>query len=271
MEIIDEPMKATAKLLDRSDSIKSVYHARKFYPHDTFSEIKEDVYVMSSPLCHGRATIISDEQILFDGEVRPGMLRIASPGERVRTIIQSPSQTAVLIIPGSRLRRIFDKRENRCPRGQWSYIDPLLQPNYEAERVCRTLLSAPEFDGKHCQLFIDGLTIALLAFLLRNHDNNSNLRKCASQGLNDTELDRCIQYADSAMTNQLDLTQWAGVLGMTATEFARRSAKRNLQLLLPRPVATPATTMLRRLVAATASAKPGNRKALNMPPRTMIG
>ncbi len=210
------------KFLDQSNSIRFIYHAMEKYPRDTFSEITQDIYVMSSPLCHGRAKIISDGQPLHDGDVHPGMLRIASPGERVRTIVQSPSQAAVLVIPGSHLRRTFDEEGNRHRSGRSSYIDPLLQPNYQVERICTTLLSAPEFDATHRQLFIDGLGSALLACLLRNNDENSRHRKYAHEGLSDAELDRCIQYAESMMTKRLDLTQWAGVLGMTTTEFARR-------------------------------------------------
>ena len=92
---------------DACNRIRFVYHSSEVFPSVSESEIKEDLYVLSSPLCRGRARIESDGLVLHDGEVRPGMLRLAAPGERVRTEIRSPSRAALLLIPGLGTARNF--------------------------------------------------------------------------------------------------------------------------------------------------------------------
>ena len=203
--------------------IRFVYHSSDAFPCVGDSEITEDVYVLSSPLCRGFARIESDGLVVHDGEVRPGMLRLAAPGERVRTEIGSPSRAALLLIPGSELREIFDRQEYRHRPGRLTYVDPLLEPSYEVERLCAMLLSAPELSREHRQLYIDGLAQALLASLLGAHNGRQRSRNQRHRpGLSDAEMQQCIDYADSMVEKRLDLSSWAEVLGMSATEFARR-------------------------------------------------
>ena len=208
---------------DCSNRIRFSYVSSDEYPRRTSSEIKEDLYILSSPLCRGNAKVESDGSVLYNGEVRPGMMRLASPGERVRTTINSISRAAVLIFPGVELRQIVERHEPRHRQGGPSYIEPLLQPSYQVERLCAALFAAPELDGAHRQLFIDGLAHSLLACLLGTRSPRPRTRSPhGSRGLNDAELERCIEYADSMMAERLDLSAWADVLGMSTTDFARR-------------------------------------------------
>ncbi len=208
---------------DPLSRIRFVYHSSDVHPRDTYSEITEDLYILSSPLCRGDARIETDGRLVHDGDVRPGMLRVSSPGERIRTLVRSPSRAALLFIPGPQLRQIFEGQDYRHCGGRLSYINPLLQPSYQVERLSTALLSASDLDRKLRQLFIDGLAHALLACLLNMHSRPPGTRKLHSdRGLSDTELQQCIEYADSRIDKRLDLTAWANVLGMSTTDFARR-------------------------------------------------
>ena len=215
---------------DRCNRIRFAYHSSDVFPSMSESEIKEDLYVLSSPLCRGCARIEIDGCVIHDGEVRPGMLRLASPGERVRTLVRSPSRAAVLFIPGAELRKVFDSQEYRHRPGNFTYVDPLLQPIFEVERLCASLLSLPDLDREHRQLFIDGLARALLATLLGAHSRRQNSRNLRQgRELSDAEFQRCVDYADSMIEKRLNLDSWANVLGMTATDFARRFHLRTRQ------------------------------------------
>ncbi len=206
-----------------SHRIRFAYLASDVYPREMTSEITEDLYQLSSPLCRGNARVESDGRLLHDGDVRPGMLRLALPGERVRTVVRSVSQTALLVFPGTELRRIFEAQGSRHRHGSMAYIDPLLQPSYPVEHLCTALLAATEIDRDQRQLFIDGLAHSLLACILGTASRRPFAgRSDDGDKLSDAELRRCIEYAHAMIGKRLESSDWAEVLDMPAAEFARR-------------------------------------------------
>ncbi len=94
-----------------------------------------------------------------------------------------------------------------------------MEPHYEVERLTRALISNPELGSTQREFFIEGITYSLLAFLLG--ERKSPIVREES-GLTNSELRRCVDYADSRLDQRLDLSNWAATLGMSASEFARR-------------------------------------------------
>lgn len=200
------------------------------YPCEVVSEIADDFYTLHTPLGRGHAKIVSDGHVLLDGDVQPGMVRLASPGERVTVLPNSPSRRITLTIPGVEMRQLLDRLEYRHHHGRRSYVDPLMRPNYQVERIAIALLAAPEFDHKQRQLYVDGLAYSLLACLLDGQTRGSDVRdRSSGRALSDLEFDRCCQYADAMMEEGLHLDAWAGVVGMATTEFARRFREKTQQ------------------------------------------
>ena len=198
-----------------SQRIRLHFWANDIFPRETFNQIQEDTYLLVTPLCRGSARVETDGSVLYDGDIRPGMLRLASPGECVRSVARSPMRAAALAIPGATLRQICS--------GHVSRVAPLLQPRYLVARLSTALLSAADLETKQRQLFVDGIAHSLLACLLGIQSRQCSARKPQTdRGLSDSELARCIEYADSIIDQRLDLSAWAAALGLSTTEFVRR-------------------------------------------------
>ena len=84
------------------------------------------------------------------------------------------------------------------------------------------LSSSNELEDAQRQLFIDGLSHSLLALLLDAHGLGSAANSHTKGGLSDAQLANCMDFAEDSLGRKLDLTAWAGVLDMSANEFARR-------------------------------------------------
>ncbi|WGF89262.1 hypothetical protein [Marinivivus vitaminiproducens] len=74
-----------------------------------------DAYQFSVPICPGDARLECDGTLVHDGPVRPGMLRVVSPGERFSVLRRARGAAAILSIPGPWLRQ----RVTESDRGGW--------------------------------------------------------------------------------------------------------------------------------------------------------
>lgn len=189
--------------------------------HEFQSIIREDCHVLSIPLCRGRVTLTSDDKQLHDGSVFPGMMRLASPGENVRGVVYGPSESVALRIPGARLRATVQATNPSHLPGEVCFVNALVQPQFEVERLGRLLMHAEKFDAVHSQLFVDGVADALLACLLYHHrvDRQEHVAK---KGLEPGELRRVVDFAEAHLEGTLSLKAWAAVLEMSTPEFTRR-------------------------------------------------
>jgi AraC family transcriptional regulator len=212
-----------------NDRIRLEHRRYDAYPRELDTVIDSDTYTLLAPVRRGDVRVVSDGQVLVDGEVRPGMLRFTAPGERVRVSVRSPAEQIIMFIPGVDMRRILDEVSFQR-RGRKCYVDPLMRPDRLVAQAVAASLSTDKFDDAHRQLYVDGLAYLMLARLLagRTHSIDSPPRsRCKTLG--DQEFDRCCQYADAMMETKLCLVTWAGLFGMATTEFTKSFRQRTRQ------------------------------------------
>src|SRR6202012_3531943 len=90
---------------DRTAQIQFGHYHYTKVPQTIATEIREDFYVLFTPLSSSKIQTMRDGKILFEGELRPGMLRLASPGESVEVSLKSRLRNIQLVIPGAIARR----------------------------------------------------------------------------------------------------------------------------------------------------------------------
>lgn len=205
-----------------SERIQLSLHTHDATSGVTFHENAEDRYVLSAALCRGSVKLECEGGLIYDGDVRPGFLRLLPPGERVKVTKRSRSATLRVSFPGPEFREIVPN--DFCKR--WptslSLVHPILKLNYHVESLCRMLRSAKKLDDSQRQLFTDGLSHSLLALLLDAQCSEGAASLRSKGGLSDAELARCMDYALARLGEKLCLTAWASTLNMSASEFARR-------------------------------------------------
>ena len=183
-------------------------------------EIGQDCYVMSSPLGWGQTKLIENGRILHDGVIRPGMMRLMSPGDR-SIVTTSVIKGAYAIVPGALFRRLAAPPGHDELR-ETLRIAPLPRPDRRVQVLFDMLLTADELGKRHYNLMVNGITQSLVAILLDHHHRPAMARSSRSSGLSVAEYKRCVDYATSMITTGLELEKWAQSLGMPAAEFARR-------------------------------------------------
>lgn len=183
--------------------------------------IGDDRHALYLPLREGESKLTSDGKLLHEGRVFPGMMRLASPGEKVEGIVYTPSEAIVLHIPGAYLRSKMREVSPDHQPGEVCFVNALLQPKAQVQQLGRLLVQTRRLDPVHTQLFVDGMADGLLAFLLYHH----GLAPRASRhvkGFNSKEFARLAEYTDAKMEEALRLEAWAALLDMPVPEFTRR-------------------------------------------------
>ena len=209
-----------ANVRDEDQAITLYRFSELAFPRADIVENGTDRFVLSLPLCRGSVRIQAEGGTIYDGAVRPGMLRITAPGERLRLERRSRAEALVVGVSGTLFRRVAAEQDYRSTTGALSAVAPIVDPNPQVERLTSALLGLAEIDRKQQPLFLEGITLALLALALAPHREWRDARH--RRGLGKAELDRCMAIVDAHVGEKLDIATWAAALGLPAAEFARR-------------------------------------------------
>lgn len=192
-------------------------YSQPVFPRTETAEVSDDRYVLSLPLCHGGVKLQCEGGTIYDGAVRPGMLRVASPGECLQVERRSRAEALVVSIPGPLFRRVAADRDFFGHRSSLAYVAPIVDPNPQVERLTSALLGYPEIDESQRPLFLEGVTMALLALAFAPRRATR-----ARLGLSESALLRCIDFAEANLGEKVDLATWAAALDLPSGEFVRR-------------------------------------------------
>ena len=201
----------------------TVSHARDpvHAPREFHEIVSGDNHELRVALRREQLTLNCSGKKLHKGWALPGMMRLLSPGEEVRGVLYTPSDTVAFQIPGPHLLSIMQAVSPHHRKGAVCFVDALLQPSAHVEQIGRAALQAQHFDPLHAQLFLDGLVHSLLACLLHHH----RLEKREDSGekkFTPTELKQVIDFAEAHFEHPLSLEAWARELKMQQAEFRRR-------------------------------------------------
>lgn len=189
-----------------TSSIQLTTFAKGSGRHVVMRESLDGRYMLSVPIGRGNVKIDCGRGTIFDGDVRPGLLRILAPGERVRVTRRSPSSVAILSVSGPEFRNIVAEQGYKCQSSRFSQFEPVVKPTCAAERLSLSLLATSELDTNQRELFIVGVTLSLLSILFSPRDGDARAGHAPGKGeLTDAQLARCLDYADSRVAERLDV------------------------------------------------------------------
>ena len=192
-------------------------YSQPMFPCTEIVEVSDDRFVVSIPICRGSVKLECEGGTIYDGDVRPGMLRITSPGERLRVERRSRAEAVVISIPGPVFRRIAEESRFSGPPSALAFVAPIVSPNPQVERLTSSLLGLSEVDRSQRPLFLEGITLALLALAFAPRPSART-----EPGLSEADFARCIDYADAHLAEKVDLATWAAALDLSSVEFVRR-------------------------------------------------
>jgi AraC-like DNA-binding protein len=220
MRTIDPP--------SRAHQIQCSYRRYANVPRVIERVSHDDFYTLYTPLSRASLRVCRDNHVLFEGEVRPGMLRLAVPGECLQVAVQSQLRHIELVIPGANVRHAL-RRAGYQWRSKSKLFAPLARPRRTVARLASALLLARQVKENQRPSYIQGLTDSLLACLVAEQPFQASAARAKGGPLSDAEFQRSVAFADSMLNKKLALDQWAAAVNMEKTEFARRFRERTKQ------------------------------------------
>jgi AraC family transcriptional regulator len=208
-------------MMNDSGLIKLLLSVASSFPTEEQSVIAGDFYTLHLPLGTANGSVVCNGRLLFRDIVQQGMMRLAAPGEHITVSRKTPSRELILEIPGELMRQIFDKMAPGRGKGPPPCAETVVEPAFQVARLAQTLSSALEFEDECQQLFIDGLAYSLLACLFDGRSHSAGRAPAGPAALSNKAFARCFAFAEAQLENNLDITAWAKVVGMTATEYNR--------------------------------------------------
>lgn len=181
-----------------------------------------DKYVLVAPLRRSDLLVEVNGRVVHDGIVGPGMLRLIVPGDRNRVTIRAAAEAMFLSVPG----RVYRQITSDLPAKELLpgfHMGPFIERNAQVANLSTALRSLLDIDRRQRQLFVDGLAHSMLAVLLSVQKASAGRGETpGKRGLTDAQFAKCLDYADSRISERLDLDSWAATIDMSASEFARR-------------------------------------------------
>jgi AraC family transcriptional regulator len=189
----------------------------------------EDVCSVLMPLSVGAARVTRNGGRLFNGILRPGMLRLSAPGERSQVVFAAPTRQLELTVPSDSIRRAFREAGYLWPAAPIRF-SPMVRPHPMVATLAAALAASDEVSPPHREDYLGGLTQALLACLVDSrHFQLPPSDRSPVRPLDDHAFARCQDFADAKLGAKLSLREWASSLGMSSSEFARAFRRRTGQ------------------------------------------
>ena len=152
-----------------------------------------------------------------EGGVAPGALLVTGPGISAHCVFQGPFDEIHLHVPNGLIRECADDMPNRQPPALPPEEPPSRDP--AVERLGRALLEAKGISGPVAQLYIDGISTAIIARLLSRRSRMGTAERGVT-GLARWRLKRTVDYVEAHLAEPRDPCRSALAAGLTRMHFA---------------------------------------------------
>jgi AraC family transcriptional regulator len=187
-------------------------------PEICANKTKDDLLFLL-PLHHSRIWIAVDDAVLHDGLVKPGILYLVPPGEAAHIRVQESLEFATLYI--TRAAILAASRNHDCDdfHSTLTRIPRMIEARHDIQRLVPLLSSTCDSTGPQRTLLASGIALTLLGLLIQA-DLHRTSRQVA--GLEQERFEAAMAFANERLSARLDLAEWAGSVGLSTNDFARR-------------------------------------------------
>ena len=193
-------------------------------PRDSsHEEVCEDGYTLNIALYTGRVRIERQNLLVYEGDIRPGMMRLQAPGNTIKITHLSHSKTLVIKLPILNLIEIISELSLSADDIESDALRKVAEPTPQATAIIQALLRSDAIRHEQRQLFLKGLIQSLLAIHFQARSvGGAQMDRITRDRLSDIQLQLCENYADKHLTEGVDLQEWAAALDLPINQFSRR-------------------------------------------------
>ena len=178
-----------------------------------------DVFLVMLPLENGHVRVEGTRNLIYEGAVQPGAVRIVQPGEQVILTVKVEFERAILYIPGQLFRehakpmgmRIED---NVCPE-----MVPLIRSIHAVQRLAPLFEITTGMSPMRQQLLVQGLATTVMSLLF---DMDLHRSQSLAVAFGQAQFEQVLHFAEQRLDQHLDLAEWASIVGLPVGEFTRR-------------------------------------------------
>ena len=179
------------------------------------SALRADYYLLSLVLKPMNADAFVEGRQVWSGPIRANSVRIVAPDCERRWSSDSDFDLLHLMIPTRAVAEMVDGDATRV-----HFVDPLYSRDDTIQQLGHQLLWAMEQAGPFAMEMADGLTSALLAYLLQQYA--SKKLPLSGSSLRPAQLKRVAEFILSRVSTGVSLPEMAREAGMSPYHFSRQ-------------------------------------------------
>ena len=184
---------------------------------EVIAETPSDTHVVAVVLQNENVRFSVAGRIVHDGVATPGSFHVTEPAAPTRCLFRGSYDVIHLHVPNATIAEIcrdLPRLGTRpLPRQTKLARDPTI------ERLARALLAAENIRGCYGRLYVDSVSIALVAQLLGFEAGEPRARPRVAE-LAKWRLRRAIEYIEASLAGSVSLADIATAAGLTRMHFA---------------------------------------------------
>ena len=164
-------------------------------------------------------SFIRDEQLMYSGPANLGAVQVTAPSSRVRCTFAKPVSAVHLFVPKLAVEKLYETLEHRGLGGALQIKDPGYAPLGGIGTLASSLVDVGHLAGPFASLWLESLTIAIMARVLDVDGNAANSRS-ALKGLAHWRQRLAIEYIETNLGESISLKDIANHVGLSRMHFA---------------------------------------------------
>jgi AraC family transcriptional regulator len=187
-------------------------------PREHLAETGDDNHVIKIVLRSMNIRLSVAGRTVQDGIVTPGMFHVTGPTARVRCLFRGPYDVLHLHLHNDLIAECARDMTSHQAAPLCSEATPTKDP--VVERLGRSLLDADEVGGSFGQLYVDCISVAIVARLLALSCQATPCERPRVAELPRWRLKRAIEFIESRLAEPISLADVASETGLTRMHFA---------------------------------------------------
>ena len=178
----------------------------------------DDCHVIGIPLRSTNLRLAIAGRTVLDGAVMPGTPLVAGPGDPANCFFRGPCDELHLHAPNALIAECARDVPGSAPEQLPRVTAPMRDPTIE--RLGWALLGVEDNAGPVGQLYLDCVSVAIIARLLASTERGAAAEAGRMTPLPKWRLKRAIDYIESRLDDTITLADLAAAAGLTRMHFA---------------------------------------------------
>jgi AraC family transcriptional regulator len=198
--------------------IATRWHALSNGTREVSAQTANDCHVIAIILRNTDSRFVVSGRTVVDGVATPGMVHVTEPRAPARCVVRGPHDTLHLYVPNALIAECA--RDTTGGPAAVLPSRPVLIPDPLVDRLGRALLAVEQVSVAFGPLYVDCVSVAIVARLLTLGDWTAARRRSRVTALANWRLTRAFDYIETHLAESVSLGDVASAAGLSRMRFA---------------------------------------------------